>query len=642
MSRRLLPSLPLLLAACGGGEAPLPRTTLTDGTGDYWFFAYSPDGTRLAMAQAAEGGVRLLLGSTDATDATPVTEPATFIGQLIWGADSRTLYFSSSQSGTYGLHAVAADGAGGIRRLATEYPVAIAMSAHREGGVLFSVGSDLFRLPPGDSVPVPAVTSRREEFVGLWSPDGTRIAYIVARDGREQIEVIPAAGGTPVLVGPPDGTVRGPTYTWTRDGSAVILAASPFGNMDLYVAPADGSTPRQLTRDIRDDWAPALSPDGNWVVFLSRRGGQHDVWIVPLAGGEPLRVTDDADEEWEPQWTPDGTGVVFAHGTAPAEVHLLSLADGATRRVVAMPQDALGAEISPDGQTVGFRMAYNGVAEIWTVPAAGGEPTPLTRDGAEKRQFAFSRDGTRIYYLAVDGVGTNIFSIPATGGEPTRMTGDAMLKYEFTRMSETADGTLLGFFGVSTDGGYEYFVVPTAGGDVRQVTDMAAVSNGALLPDGSAAIVTAYHEGGEAQLYRVPLAGGAARRLPTGPGWVFQAVPSADGRHLAYIQMVDGEIALHHLDLATETSRRLSPPGLSVNTYVWTPDGSALLVGFVAGQMTRLARLGVDGSLAWLTPEGTDASGAWPSADGSVASYTSKLFRRQLIKVDVARLFATP
>ncbi|HUG28740.1 MAG TPA: hypothetical protein VMK53_10655 [Gemmatimonadales bacterium] len=644
MTRRLLLLAGILVAGCQAGDAPLTRTTLPTGQPDHWYFAYSPDGSQLAFTAASDAGVRLWVSNADGTEPRALTEPASFISHPVWAGDGQRIYFSSSASGQYGLHEVSLGPEPVVRRLVPEAAVAIVAEAHPTGGLLFYIiaggGADLMRLPPGADDPVVVAASPRDEFGGHWSPDGTRVGFVVARDGRELVEVISIDGGDPVLIGPPDGTVRLPTVRWLPDGSAMLFAAAPFGNMDLYVAPADGSAPRQLTRDIRDDWAPAISPDGRHVAFLSLRGGQHDVWVVPLEGGEPLRVTNDPQTEGEPQWTPDGSGVVFSYGSSPAEVHVAEVASGETRTLVAMPRDARGAEFSPDGRTVGFRMAFNGVDQVWTVPAEGGDPTPLTRDGVRKGLFSFSRDGSRIFYLADDGPGQTLFSVPVTGGEPTRLTDDATTKTYFGRISETADGSLLGYSGASTDGGYEYFVVPSTGGSPRAVTNWRTVNAGMLLPDGSAAIVTSYHQGGvEAQLYLVPLDGGAPRQIPTTGGWVFDALPSPDGQHLAYTQVVDGDFTVGLVPISGGEPRRLSPPGTNVGTYNWMPDGQSLVVALGAGQSTRLALIETaDGEVRYLTPPGTNAAAGWPSPDGSEVVYSSQQFARQLVRVDVTPL----
>lgn len=649
MTRRILLAFAVLAAGCQSADAPLPRTTLTDGTGDHWSFAYSPDGGQLGVVRADEDGVRLVIAAADGSSPRIVGAPASFISAPVWAPDSRSVYFASSASGQFGLHVATIGDSVVVSRIAPEHAVAIPGSAHAEEGLLFTVfaggGGDQYRIPPGGGDPAPILATPRDESVGAWSPDGTQIAYVAARDGREALEVIPTAGGEPVAVGPADGAVRGGEFRWVLDGSAVIVPAAPFGNMDLYVAPVDGSAPRQLTRDIRDDWAPALSPDGEWVAFLSARGGQTDVWIVPFAGGEPSRVTDDADEEISPAWTPDGTGVVFAQGAAPVEVHVVSVADGQSRPLVVAERNAVGAEFSPDGGTVAFRMAHNGVDEIWTVPASGGEPTPLTRDGLKKILFAYSLDGERIYYLAEDGLGTNLYSIPAAGGTPTALTGDAGQKLPYNRLFETADGALIGYLGLTAAGGYDYFVVPTAGGPARAVTSFGSVIYGTLLPDGSAAVVSSYHRTREqAGLVVVPLDGSAPRELETGEGWVFDVLPSPDGGSLAFTQIVEGEITLQVIPTAGGRARRLSAPGTNLASYNWMPDGRSLVAALGAGpSISRLALVRVeDGEVQWLSEPGSSARAGWASPDGGAIVYARDRFRRQVVKVDVSRLLGRP
>jgi Tol biopolymer transport system component len=96
---------------------------------------------------------------------------------------------------------------------------------------------------------------------------------------------------------------------WSPDGKELLYESRRTGTSDIWVVPADSGAPRQLTRDIRNDWAPRWSPDGRWVAFLSDRGKQTDVWVVPAAGGQELRVTDDANVEDLMQWLSGGRAV---------------------------------------------------------------------------------------------------------------------------------------------------------------------------------------------------------------------------------------------------------------------------------------------------------------------------------------------
>ena len=60
---------------------------------------------------------------------------------------------------------------------------------------------------------------------------------------------------------------------------------------DIWTATTDGGDLRRLTvHTARDAW-PRWSPDGKWIAFSSARYGNLDVFIVPAEGGQPTRLT---------------------------------------------------------------------------------------------------------------------------------------------------------------------------------------------------------------------------------------------------------------------------------------------------------------------------------------------------------------
>jgi Tol biopolymer transport system component len=90
------------------------------------------------------------------------------------------------------------------------------------------------------------------------------------------------------------------------------------GALDLYVANADGTDARQVTRLPGANWAPFFHPSGEQILFASNHhtldagGREFDLFLVDLDGGDPERVTFSGTFDAFPMFSPDGTRLVFA------------------------------------------------------------------------------------------------------------------------------------------------------------------------------------------------------------------------------------------------------------------------------------------------------------------------------------------
>ena len=65
--------------------------------------------------------------------------------------------------------------------------------------------------------------------------------------------------------------------SWSPDGQSVAFQSEDDGNEDIYVANADGSGRRNLTRNEAWDFGPTWSPDGRKIAFASNRDGNRDL-----------------------------------------------------------------------------------------------------------------------------------------------------------------------------------------------------------------------------------------------------------------------------------------------------------------------------------------------------------------------------
>ena len=190
-----------------------------------------------------------------------------------------------------------------------------------------------------------------------WSPDGSRLTYIMNADGSGasadgagpelwivdvasgQRHVLLDAGHLAKLLGPPAsrgqqtglGRVTPPSYLWAPDGKALLFAsstqlvwydiASHAGKILVRAKPPITTDEGDIAADLDD---PKISPDGRWVSFLR----DHDIWAVNVASGqirvvttggsEPLRhgeldwiYPEELDLHTAYWWSPDSTRIAF-------------------------------------------------------------------------------------------------------------------------------------------------------------------------------------------------------------------------------------------------------------------------------------------------------------------------------------------
>ena len=122
----------------------------------------------------------------------------------------------------------------------------------------------------------------------IFSPDGKRVAFLSNMTGSPQLFVIPADGGWPEQVTALDDPVGG--VAWSPDGRWLAISVAPGGglNSQIYVLRPDGTELRRLTDGGKDNnWLGDWTPDSKGILFSSNRrsGDAMDAWLVDVAGG---------------------------------------------------------------------------------------------------------------------------------------------------------------------------------------------------------------------------------------------------------------------------------------------------------------------------------------------------------------------
>jgi Tol biopolymer transport system component len=93
--------------------------------------------------------------------------------------------------------------------------------------------------------------------------------------------------------------------------------------LEIYVANADGSDPRQVTYLNAASFAPFFFPSGDRILFSTNyedpKGREFDIWAVDVDGTDLERITYTAGFDGFPMFSPDGKTLAFASNRATAE-----------------------------------------------------------------------------------------------------------------------------------------------------------------------------------------------------------------------------------------------------------------------------------------------------------------------------------
>jgi len=156
------------------------------------------------------------------------------------------------------------------------------------------------------------------------SPDGTKVAMILSRNGDPN-----------VWVGNADGTgLKQLTFTraddscpcWSPDGQWICFATKIKSRRLLAKVPAGGGAVQVIhTSGAPNPTEPDFSPDGKWIAFTSQ-GGEFDICVMPADGGAPVVLVPGQ----HPSWSPNSRTLVYNQAIGYRQV--LSVLDVFTRQ----------------------------------------------------------------------------------------------------------------------------------------------------------------------------------------------------------------------------------------------------------------------------------------------------------------------
>ena len=161
--------------------------------------------------------------------------------------------------------------------------------------------------------------------------------------------------------------------------------------------------------NIKSASAPTFSPDGNQVAYLTNVTGTTQVWVVPATGGTPKQITNYEDNIGFVRWLQDGSGLIFGKARGGDENTQLFFmkADGTGVRALTDDPSVRNnfADVSSDGKTIYYASNKRNRTffDVYRMDIASGQEDLLYRHDGNVSIAAVNDFGTR-FVLSRDGI----------------------------------------------------------------------------------------------------------------------------------------------------------------------------------------------------------------------------------------------
>ncbi len=172
-----------------------------------------------------------------------------------------------------------------------------------------------------------------------------------------------------------------------------LLTSSQVNNTELWTVPlraggmAAAGAPQKILVSRASEEFPEYSPDGRSLAFISTRDGSSQIWLASANGDSPRQLTHLAAYiVGFPRWSPDGQSIAF-HARVPdiAELHVIRVADGVLRQVTHGLPSISTPSWSSDGKFFYGLGPQNGSKFLFRISLASGTRV-LLWDGVEARE----------------------------------------------------------------------------------------------------------------------------------------------------------------------------------------------------------------------------------------------------------------
>jgi tricorn protease len=285
----------------------------------------------------------------------------------------------------------------------------------------------------------PVIATDKDEFQGVYSPDGKKIAYLEERNIVKVYDIATKTSTTILPEGVNYSYQDGDQYfAWSPD-SKYLLAQSSEGHIfasQVVLVKADGTDERvNLTQSGFNNAEPQFGMDGKMMYWFNdrngmknlSRGSQADVfgmffdkaeWDKYNLSKDDLALKQEQDKRDSTDKKKDEKGKKSKDTTkakVPDFVPDLTNLDERTKRLTISSADIADAKLSNDGEKLFYLARYEKGYNLWQTMPRTGDTKVLAELNAPNGSLVMSKDGKSLFVLA-DG---NIMKVGVDDGKVT-------------------------------------------------------------------------------------------------------------------------------------------------------------------------------------------------------------------------------